>query len=87
MLAGDKFMSEMHLRQPEFTYTACGPFTKKKRDYPNLKRQEIQDIFTKTNYKNLAFSMKYYMKILKIYLEQQVLIKHHLMKNFILLNI
>ena len=28
--AGDKFMSEMHLRQPGFTYSACGPFTKTK---------------------------------------------------------
>ena len=23
-------MSEMHLRQPGFTYSACGPFTKNK---------------------------------------------------------
>ena len=30
LLAGDKFMSEMHLRQPQFTYSACGPFTKSK---------------------------------------------------------
>ena len=29
-LAGDKFMSEMHLKQPGFTYSACGPFTKNK---------------------------------------------------------
>ena len=29
-LAGDKFMSEMHLKQPGFTYGACGPFTKNK---------------------------------------------------------
>ena len=29
-LAGDKFMHEMHLRQPEFTYSACGPFTRSK---------------------------------------------------------
>ena len=28
LLVGDKFMAEMHLRQPEFTYSACGPFTK-----------------------------------------------------------
>ena len=28
LLAGDKFMSEIHLRQPQFTYIACGPFTK-----------------------------------------------------------
>ena len=30
LLAGDKFMPEMHLKQPEFTYSACGPFTKNK---------------------------------------------------------
>ena len=30
LLAGDKFMPEMHLRQPETTYSACGPFTKNK---------------------------------------------------------
>ena len=29
LLAGDKFMPEMHLRQPGFTYGACGPCTKK----------------------------------------------------------
>ena len=30
LLAGDKFMPEMHLRQSGFTYSACGPFTKNK---------------------------------------------------------
>ena len=30
LLAGDKFMSEMHLKQPGFTFSACGPFTKNK---------------------------------------------------------
>ena len=30
LLAGDKFMSEMHLKQPGFTYSACYPFTKNK---------------------------------------------------------
>ena len=30
LLAGNKFMPEMHLRQPRFTYSACGPFTKNK---------------------------------------------------------
>ena len=28
LLAGDKFMTEMHLRQPGLGYNACGPFTK-----------------------------------------------------------
>ena len=30
LLVGDKFMSEMHLKQPGFAYRACGPFTKNK---------------------------------------------------------
>ena len=30
LLAGDKFMPEMHLRQPQFVYSACGPFTSHK---------------------------------------------------------
>ena len=30
LLIGDKFMPEMHLKQPGFTYSACGPFTKNK---------------------------------------------------------
>ena len=30
LLAADKFMPEMHLRQSGFTYSACGPFTKHK---------------------------------------------------------
>ena len=30
LLADDKFMPEMHLKQPRFTQSACGPFTKNK---------------------------------------------------------
>ena len=30
LVTGDKFMPEMLLRQPAFTYSACGPFTKNK---------------------------------------------------------
>ena len=30
LLAGDKFLPEMHLKQPGFTYSACRPFTKNK---------------------------------------------------------
>ena len=38
LLAGDKFMLEMHLRQPGFTYSACGPFTKNKERIQEFKR-------------------------------------------------
>ena len=30
LLACDKFMPKMHLKQPGFTYSACGPFAKNK---------------------------------------------------------
>ena len=30
LLAGDKFMLEIHLRHPGFTYSVCDPFTKNK---------------------------------------------------------
>ena len=30
LLAGDKFIPEMHFKQPGFSYSACGPFTKRK---------------------------------------------------------
>ena len=30
LLAGDKFIPEIHLKQPGFTYSTCGPFTKNK---------------------------------------------------------
>ena len=37
LLAEDKFMPEMHLRQPQFTYSACGPFTKHKQRIQKFK--------------------------------------------------
>ena len=37
LLAGDKFMLEMHLRQSGFTYSACGPFPK------NKERKKIEE--------------------------------------------
>ena len=37
LLAGEKFMPEMHLKQPVFTFSACGPFTKNKERIQNFK--------------------------------------------------
>ena len=42
LLARDKFMSEMHLKQAGFAYSACGPFTKNKQRIKKLKKQEIK---------------------------------------------
>ena len=38
LLAGDKFMPEMHLRQPQFVYSACDPFTRHKERIKEFKR-------------------------------------------------
>ena len=38
LLAGDKFMPEMHLRQPRFVYSACGSFTRHKERIKEFKR-------------------------------------------------
>ena len=37
LLAGDKFMPEMHLKQPGFNYSACGPLTKNKKRIQKFK--------------------------------------------------
>ena len=65
LLAGDKFMAEMLLKQPGFTYSACEPFTKTKKEFKNLKKREIQTIFTKRNLITFVFNMTWLMKILK----------------------
>ena len=49
LLAGDEFTPEMHLKQPGFTYSVCGSFTKNKERRKKLKKKEIQDLFIKTN--------------------------------------
>ena len=38
LLAGDKFMPEMHLRQSRFVYSACGPFTRHKERIKKFKQ-------------------------------------------------
>ena len=48
-LAGDKFMPEIHLREPGFTCSAVDCLLIKKKEYENSKMQEIHDILTKAN--------------------------------------
>ena len=47
LLVGDKFMSEMHLKQPGFTYSAYSTC---------LRRQETQILFTKMNLTRFVFN-------------------------------
>ena len=48
LLAGDKYMPEMHLKKPGFTYSSCRPFTKNKERIQKFKRTGD----TKYNQKN-----------------------------------
>ena len=47
LLAGDKFMSEMFLKQPAFTYCACGPFTKNKKTQKFKEKGDTNYIYKK----------------------------------------
>ena len=49
LLAGDKFMPEMHLKQSGFSYSALDRLLKTKKEFKSLRRREVQDIFTKGN--------------------------------------
>ena len=56
LLAGDKFMPEMHFKQPKFTYSVYWPFTKSKERIQNFK--ENGNISTEMSWiKYLAFNM------------------------------
>ena len=47
----------MHLRQPGFTYSACGSFTKNKERIEKCMKTENTDVFIEMNLVKLAFSM------------------------------
>ena len=49
LLAGNKFLTKMHLKQSRFNYSAFGPLTKNKERIQNIKEEEIQNIFTEMN--------------------------------------
>ena len=71
-MGGNKFMPKMHLKQPVFSYSACGPFTKnkttttKRKEFKNLCRQEIQIIFVRMILIKLVFNMIWLMVNIKI---------------------
>ena len=58
LLAGDKFVPEMHLKQPGFTYSACCPFTKKQRKNLRVYADwKYRFYFTKMSWIKLVFNM------------------------------
>ena len=65
LFAGDKFMPELHLKQPVFTYSACGLFIKSRERIRKFK-ETGQAMFAKMNLIRLVFKLMWHMGILKI---------------------
>ena len=61
LLAGDKFMPEMHLKQPGFIYSACGPFTKNKERIEKFMPTGNTDSFTEMILTRPVFRMIWFM--------------------------
>ena len=55
LLAGNKFMPEMHLRQPGFTYSACGPYTKNKETIEKFMKTGNTDFMYKNELDKACF--------------------------------
>ena len=49
LLAGDKFMLKIHLRQPGFTYSDCKRFAKNKERLQKFKGIGTHNVFIQTN--------------------------------------
>ena len=57
LLAGDKFMPEMHLNNQDLLIVLVDHLLKTEEELKNLKKQETQTIFTKMNLIRLVFNM------------------------------
>ena len=55
LLVGNKFMSEMHLKQPGFTYNAFGPFTKNKERIEKFMKTGDTDLIYKNELDKASF--------------------------------
>ena len=55
LLAGDKFMPEIHLKQPGFTYSACETFTKNKERIQKFKETRDTDYIYKNELDKACF--------------------------------
>ena len=73
LLPGDKFMPEMHLKQPGLVLV--DHLQKINQESKNLKKQEIRVIFTKMSLIRLVLNIIWLMGILKILKEEHFLIK------------
>ena len=55
LLSSDKFMPELHLKQPGFTYSVCGPFTRNKERIEKLMQAGNTDFIYKNELDKACF--------------------------------
>ena len=55
LLVEDKLMPEIHLKQPGFTYIACGPFTKNKERIENIMQTGNADYIYRNDFDKACF--------------------------------
>ena len=68
-------MPEMHLRQPQFTYSACGPFTKHKERIQKFKETGDTNYIYKNELDRLVLLMMPHILIVKILQKELLQIK------------
>ena len=66
LLAGNKFLPEMHLRQPQFFFLLVDLLLDIKKELKNLNKQVIRVIFIEMNLIKLVFNTILLMQIIKI---------------------
>ena len=52
---GDKFIPELHLKQPGFTYSTCGPFTRNKESTEKLMKTGNTDFIYRNELEKACF--------------------------------
>ena len=55
LLARDKFMPEMHLREPGFTYSICGPFNRNKQRIQKFMQTENTNYISRNELDKACF--------------------------------
>ena len=76
LLGGDKFMPEMHYRQPQFTYSAGGPFTKHKQRIHKFKKAGDTNYMYKNELDKACFAHE------AVYSDSKTLLKELLQIKF-----
>ena len=61
LLVGDKYMPQMHLKQPGFTYSVCGPFTRNKERIEKFMQTGNTDVTYRNELDKLAFNIMWLM--------------------------